>query len=524
MVNQIQYLQAKRRICNCFMPDVDPVEAGREISDEDLVSLLNAVIPSIPWSKPAQAQALNMFLFAGVTRFDRWFVPTPFVVPATHQEHFAKFVAAFRRAEGDSPVNCAVFQLHAIKDQVFEQFNAVPIETVRASEIQKFRKLAQSVPEPSSAVKKTEYEKERADLIAILAGLQDLSLRTRLQFRVPYVIHNHPLRVDFSWRGIAIRAQIQPSFGQSGETFVQTESGGAALSVGASRWQTGSSGISLELSTLLDGSAYTERLQAIPGADFSAEGWPQSFTWAFSIFHDLAWRLRAGHGGRQDWIPAPRDLSDLEQVTSTAGASQLGWIKKGSPAALYEMFVPSTEPVEIDLGTLERLPWAAECRTKASMYLELGDTNEALFWLNVATESLIAQRFDEIELATGRSGLAISLGSPKEFWAEADMILSEQFPDMQGRVKWPTSAIHVSVYGKLKALYRLVPMKTKLDELLAKYRAISGQRNDLFHGKSSARVPVATVQTASEALNWIDLNMWPQPASIASGRSAEEKP
>lgn len=524
MPNQIQYIQAKRRICNCFLPGIDPVEAGRSISDEDLVTLLNAVSPAIPWGKPAQAPALEMFLFAGVTRFDRWFPPSPFVVPATQCERFAKFVSALRRAEGDNPVNCPVFQLHEIKDQVFESFDAVPIEKVQASEIQRYRKLVQSVPEPSNAVKKSEFERERADVLAILKGLQDLTLRTMLQFRVPYVIHNHSLRVNFSWGGVAVRAQIDPIFGQSAETFVQPGSGLAALSVGASRWQTGASSISLELSTLLDGSAYTERLQVIPGAEFPVEGWPKSFSWSFSIFHDLSWMLRVGHGGRQEWIPAPRDISDLEQFVSTAGASQLGWIKKGSPAALYEMFSPSAEPMTINLGTLERLPWAAECRTRSSMYLELGDTNEALFWLNVATESLIAQRFDEIEMVTGRSGLAASLGSPKEFWAEAEMILSKQFPDMQGRVQWPTAAIHVSVFGKLKALYRLVSMKTDLNELLAKYRAISGLRNDLFHGKSSARVPVATVRAASEALKWIDLNMWPKSISSVDWRSAEENP
>ena len=112
-----------------------------------------------------------------------------------------------------------------------------------------------------------------------------------------------------------------------------------------------------------------------------------------------------------------------------------------------------------------------------------------------------------------RTGLAGSLGSPKEFWAESELILSKQFPEMQGKVKWPSSAIHVSVYGKLKALYRLVPMKTSLDELLSKYRVISGQRNDLFHGTSSARVSVGSVQAASEALSWIDQNMWPLPVS-----------
>lgn len=509
MVNQIQYLQAKRRICNDFLPGVDPLEVSRAISDDDLMSLLDVVSPGIPWSKPLQAQALTMFLFAGVTRFDRWFAPSPFVVPPTHRDRFAKFVTAFRRAEGNNPVNCAVFQIHDIKNQIFGQFDGIPIESIKATEIQKFQKLTRSIQDPCNSAKKKEFDKERAELLAILDGLQDRSLRTRLNFRVPYIICRQPLQVNFSWQGVMIQAQINPAFNQPGETFIQIGEGAAAVSVGASRWQTGESNISLEISTLLDGSAYTERLQAIQGFDLPVEGWPQSFTWAFSILQDLAWTLRVDHGGRQDWIPAPRDISDLEQIISTAEAAQLGWIKKGSPAALYDVFVPSIEPLTINLGTLDRLPWATECRTRASMYLELGDTNEALFWLNVATESLIAQRFDEIEVATNRQGLSASLGSPKEFWAEAEKILSKQFPDMQGRVRWPSTPIHMSVYGKLKALYRLVPMKTELEDLLSKYKAVSGLRNDLFHGKSSTRVPVATVEAANEALNWIDENLWP---------------
>jgi hypothetical protein len=518
MSNQVQYLQAKRRICNCFLAGLDPKEAGKSISDEDLVSLLDTISLRIPWSKPEQARALAMFLFVGATRFDRWFVPTPFVVPTTHHEHFAKFVFAFRRVEGRCPVNSSVFQLHAIKDQVFQSFDAIPIEKVETSEIQKYRKQIQSVSVPSGAVKKAEFETERNYLLAILEGLQDLTFRTRLQFRVPYVIYNQPLLVNFLWKGFAISSHLEPNFGQPSESFVKPGSGLAALSVGASRWQIGETKISLELSMLLDGSSYSDRLQALPGAGLSLEeGWPQSFTWAFSIFHDLAWLLRVDHGGRQDWIPAPRDLSDLEQFFSTANVSQLGWIKRGSPAARYEIFQPSNAPVTINLGELKRLSWAAECRTKSKMYLELGDTNEALFWINVATESLIVQRFNEIELVTGKVGLAKSLGSPKEIWAEAEIILTKQFPDMRGKVKWPIAPKHVSLFGKLKALFRAVAMKTTVDQLIKKYQEISALRNDLFHGTCSARVPVVAVETANEALQWIDLNMWPESISNLNG-------
>jgi hypothetical protein len=156
------------------------------------------------------------------------------------------------------------------------------------------------------------------------------------------------------------------------------------------------------------------------------------------------------------------------------------------------------------------------------MYLELGDTNEALFWLNVAVESLIARRFEEIEQMTGRSSLANDLGSPKEFWAEAETIVSKQFPDLAGKTKWPTAKIHVSIFGKLKALYRLVPMKTSLNELLVHYRAISGERNDLFHGKQTTRTTVAVVRAAKQAFDWIDSNMWPDAPHASSAQKSVE--
>lgn len=107
-------------------------------------------------------------------------------------------------------------------------------------------------------------------------------------------------------------------------------------------------------------------------------------------------------------------------------------------------------------------------------------------------------------------GLASDLGSPKEFWSEAEMIVSKQFPEMANRIKWPSEPVHVSIFGKLKALYRLVPMQTSLEELQRKYRDISGERNELFHGKRTTRVSVTTIEAAQQALDWINTNMWPQ--------------
>jgi hypothetical protein len=268
--------------------------------------------------------------------------------------------------------------------------------------------------------------------------------------------------------------------------------------------------LDVELDALLDGSAFTPALQALRSDGPPVSGWPKSFTFAFAIFHDLAWRVRMEHAGTHNWIPAPRDLSDLEFWIKTSSNDNLGWMRKSSPATLMQIHASDAEKLILNLGELNQLSWATECTLRARMYLELGDTNEALFWLNVATESLIARRFEQIEELIGRPSLANDLGSPKEFWAEAEAIVSKQFPELAGKTKWPNAKIHVSIFGKLKALYRLIPMKTSLDELLIHYRAISGERNDLFHGKRTTRTTVAAVKAAKQAFDWIDFNMWPE--------------
>jgi len=509
LTNKLDNIKAKRRILETFVPGGDSATAAKSLDDEEMEVILDAVIPLLPFRKPAQIHSLSMFLFEGAKRFDRWFPPSPYVVSVGQHERFAKFVSTFWRVERDDPTNCAVFKLHLVRDIVFKRFDEVPLCAIATPEIIQFERQIQQIPVPSSPIKQAEFTQHKSELLSVLAGLADRSLRTTFRFRIPYVLHKQALELDFRWFGISMRASIVPSFLAMEESFIQTGQN-AAISVGASRWQTGSSVITIEQEALIDGSAHTERLQTLPGAELPADGWPKSFTLAFSIFHDLAWRLRTDHSGHQDWIPAPRDLSDLEFWIKTSSSDRLGYIRKGSPAALLEIFAPEEHLLHIDLGNLSRLSWSDECRVRANMYLELGDTNEALFWLNVAVESLIAERFKEIEAQIGRPGLASDIGSPKEFWSEAEAILSRQFPEMAGKVKWPSSPIHVSVFSKLKALYRLVPMKTSLDELQSKYRDVSGERNDLFHGKRATRVTVVTLESASQAVDWIHANMWPQ--------------
>ena len=47
-------------------------------------------------------------------------------------------------------------------------------------------------------------------------------------------------------------------------------------------------------------------------------------------------------------------------------------------------------------------------------------------------------------------------------------------------------------------------------ELARQYKIIGENRNDLFHGNYDVKTTVKQIMDAFEALNWINLNMWPK--------------
>lgn len=297
---------------------------------------------------------LSQFLHAGAIRFDRWFAPSPYVVPPTHAERFKKFVKALRRSENFRPENCATLQLHVIRDQVFNDLSECALAEVPAAQVQEYRKRIGEVQAPSGVQKWDEFKEHRAAILTILDGIVDRSLKTHLATRIPYLITKQATTLKLRWRGLAMLVRLQPEYRPTEELMIEAGNG-VIVSVGASRWQTGVTHVQIEIEALVDGSAYTESLQAIQGHAVPVEGWPKSFTLAFAVIRDLVWHLRARHEGLQDWIPAPRDLADVEYFLQTSETPRLGYVRRGSPAALQQMFVPPTEGVTLEVGELQPL-------------------------------------------------------------------------------------------------------------------------------------------------------------------------
>lgn len=500
-------LQAKSQILKLFPPGTDPVSTHHNHSDDFYLDTLREIQGIIPFRKPKQNLSLSLFLYAGCIHFDRWFVPSPFIVCQHLYKHLDMFLSALIKVEGNGSQNIATFQVHSLKNELYADFDECPLDKVSNAKLDDIENRLNSIRSPLHPVKQKEFIASRNELLKVITALRKRSLLTIFKTRLPYILSRSPLSLSFKWRQILIKMLISPTFKPSGETFVNVIP--AVHATGASRWQSGTSDIEIAFSALIDSDAYTESLQIIENHDAPGQGWPKCFTLVFLVVHEVAWRLRLEHGFRQNWIPAPRDIADVESFIKPIEDVKIDFKLKSSPANIMVGFKPSNETVEINFGNLKPLLWSIKCRSLATMYLELGETNEALFWLNVATEALFKERFADIAVQVNRPSLETELNSPRAFWDPAEEIISKQFPEMAGRVQWPETEIHVSIYAKLKYLYKTIGMKTSVKELLKYYHDLSKYRNALFHGILDDRLPIETVKKAIVSFDWIDENMYP---------------
>jgi len=500
--------KAKKWMLEHFNRGTDVISVYPRYDEDEYLNVLNAIEKYLPFDKPKYDFSSRLFLYAGCLKFNRWVAPSPIIVHDGLADKFASFVTALKRVERGNPDNVSTFLLHQVRYDLFSSVESIPLGKIEAKAVHDLQSLINEIPSPTNRTKLEEFLREKNDIDAILSGILDGSFRTRISTQIPYIVHLQPIRVNFSWQGIATTVTFSPTFFEPNSVAKLQPAG---QPVGPSRWQSGVTDVILEFSALIDGDAWTPSLLSIdfdklPFNTLPYDGWPKCFTIAFSITHDLVWLLRLKHDGEKQWVPVPRDFTKIECEFRSSLKERLDWKLKGSPGALLKGFSPSDELRVIELEGLESIKWHERCRSLATMYLEIGETNEALFWLNVGVEALFQARFREISKALNKPDLEADLESSKAFWDLAKDVVRQQFPEIVDKIDWPETEAHVSMYKRIKYLYKLVPMKTSIRETLSHYSKVSKYRNALFHGTSEARLAIPIVDEALASFDWLELN------------------
>ena len=467
---------ARRFIGSHFRRSVFTDSAGDSIGYETFVELLDAIDKLIPFSDSKQNESLERFLWSGCRKFNRWFAPSPFIVPAHFEANHARFAEALLRSARGIPDNAAVYLIHAVRDTLYRTFNAVPLplSQEQSKEVDGFLNRAEAVPEPSSAIKIAELSNERETLYALIRGLRTGELRTLCEFSLPYPLVRRPLMFELSWNGIRVDGKLLPTFTQPAGFMSRGVPPAVIVPAVSSRWQFGVTQIELKLAALIDHSAEVEPLQ-LPMAPLPLSGWPNIFRLTFQLTYESLWRLRDRDDYIGKWVPSPSDMSDIDYRITAPGHADINIIRKGNPALLSIGFNPATEPdpVPVNLGAIGSTEWHAKCRILAEQYLSLGDTREALFWLNVGVESLLQERIRSILIQAGATITEADLRGAPSYWDAAKSLVLEQYPELAESIKWPDAApIVPSMFRRINFLGKHVKLSRPSREITTNYARI----------------------------------------------------
>jgi len=455
--------------------------------------------------------AVHKFLYHGALHFDRWAAPTPVVVRPDDEPAFGRFLDALTDLEGHRSDNVLPLRVHRLRSELFRchahLYNQVPEPASRAV-LQRYLTSAAQLPVPAHPAKRLEFEQSRDDLERILRGLLDGSLRSVLATCLPYALCLRPMRVVSTWQGLGIEIRLTPSF-QCAEG-ISAGPNAIAQPIGSTRWQAGTTDVQIEFDGLLDADMWTPALRATPsiGAE-PLDGWPNAFTTCFSVVHDLFWQIRTESGVHAAWPPSPRDVSTVTSYLATAGARRVGFKTKHLGAI---QTVVNPERSLIDVAIPEIVPPAhwARCRETAVSYLALGDTREALLFLNMAVESLLDVRFRQLAETLGEPDALETVLSTKALWKDAQDLVAKHAPEAAAKIPWPDTQVHQSRFAQIKLAHQLLAPRSSYKDVKSRYSAVARGRNELVHGSEDRLVPVARVVEALGAFDWLVENFVPR--------------
>jgi hypothetical protein len=478
-------------------------------TEEEMVEVLDQ-LSGLLISGEKEQTALELFLYAGCGRFDRWFAPSPPSVPSHYSEVFRRFAECLAASER-LVMNSPVFLVHSVRDALYADFGgvALPITEVQALTLDGHARRLADIPVPEHPTKKSEFQQAKAELSEIIEGLRQNTLRSFLKTSVPYPMLRRPVRFALDWEGRKVFGNLTPEFSAPPSLIIQTAAPTVLVPHGTTRWQYGRTLVEIEIVALIDPSISVAPLQ-LPSVDLPFDTWPNGLRVAFELLYEASWQLRGRPEFVSVWVPAPGDLGDIESWCATPGLAQINYIRRSHPSMLFEGFVPTVEPSPvIELGSAAVSFWHMKCYVLAEQYASFGETREALFWFNVGVEALLRNRM-ETQVARTKTEIDLDrLDGADAYWDHAKEIVGAQFPELVDEIEWPRTGQKPSLFRQIKFFCRTVAGAPDLTQAQASYSKVSKKRNALFHGESQSPVTIEDVKRAKDGFDWLLGNFCP---------------
>lgn len=323
----------------------------------------------------------------------------------------------------------------------------------------------------------SDVEKTRQELMRLLCSFKS-GIVTNITTTLPYKLIQKNSTFHLYVDGIEVDLSIENEITSSPIQHAQFNRDATLDEMGLSKNSYSQSTLTFNFHCLIDDWASIDSVSYSDKEEFS---WSYLYDFTYKAIRTVWYHLQSLGDDYVTWPPLPQDIGSINwSVRSGKNIFDSGYLT--NPATGFTISSNNRGGMHFEISH-ETVPhWSDNTYYYARLYAKSGQTEEVIFWINVATEALIDEFLKNI---SPDSTTYNNLSSQESKFQSAEEILSEQFPEMAGKVSWPNLTIPASVYTKLKrALEYLNQSKKQKESIIRLYSFISKKRNALFHGSS----------------------------------------
>lgn len=495
----MNFIQAKNKILSLYKGGSSAYE---KVSQEGYKQMYYAVMPHLHSGGQGWQMALGEFLVHGAFSYDRFVGLRPKVADEEQYEMFCRFLNTLQRMDGKYIGRTAFFHLEKIRWDIYRKCSLKPYNEGMEDFLAQCEKNVQEIPVQANDTNVASHlEKQKEYLFELIKNLRNGVIRTVIHTTLPYKLTNTDATIRLNLDGVEVKVKTSHHSQGSSIPITQVSEGSTMVTTGPSKWTTTTCELEIEAHCLAD--ILEERPKVILREGLDEGGyWTSLFDFAYKVACAIWTYVTQQDDVLGAWPPLPNDIQYLDCRVYT-GSVVYDHEFSTNPALVYHFNSLKKPALEIEIGEVTKPRWSVYTYMFAKVYAESGQLKESLFWLNVSVEAL-AEEFIR-KTATTDEMLAKIEGDEHKF-DTAEEILSLQFPEMRGKVKWPDTVIHTSVFTKLKRAVKLSGIGVDQKEVMKKYSQVNAKRNTLFHG-NEAVITVDDVKIAFGAYDWLKAHL-----------------
>lgn len=485
-------IQVKNRILTLYKTGA---ESYKKVSKDEYKQLFYALRPYLVSDNKEWNLAVGEFILHGAFVFDRFVGLRPQYVDEGMFNMFCEFLAALQKLDGNYYNLTFFFHLEKTKWLIFRECSLLPYDDEMKELLDNCETEINKLVFPEGDERVVENLRTmKEEILGLINDIRKDQIRTKIHTTLPFILTKTDATIVLKVNGVNVKATTRNYSRGSTLPGTNIAEGSTMTTSAPSKWATTTCELDIDADCLMDG------LETRPNVTLQNKEderyWNAPYDFTYKIISAIWMHIQQYEDIPSNWPPLPNDIHYIDY--SVEGSKKYDSEYSSNPALVYQFTSLKKTPKHYEINN--DLPnWSVYAYQFAKVYARSGQLNESIFWLNVSMEALIEEFIQRI--AKSKEMLAEIEGEEHKF-DTAEEILTQQFPEMKGRVKWPDIVIHTSVFTKLKRAIRMSNKVHLQKDILKKYSQVNAKRNTLFHG-GSVNIEVEDIEKAFNAYEWL---------------------